>query len=185
MSDQYPQYQPPEDQPGRPAGEPEPTQRFEGPGAPQPPAGGQQPPQGAWTQDPGYRYQEQQTGQAPYNAPYAGAPSQPMAPPPAGSGQALDAKGFFGALFDFNFESFITPKIIKAVYIAVTVLIGLFAVAALIGALFSGEFGTIVAAIIGIPLFGIVYLALARMTLELYFAVVRLSEDVHDRLPKQ
>lgn len=184
MSDQYPQYQPPEGQGPRPSGEPEPTQRFDptqGQPAPgqQPPA----PPQGAWAPDPGYRYQEQQPGQTPYGAGYAGPPPQQT---PAGQQDlASSASGFFSALFDFNFDTFITPKIIKAVYVVLTVLIGLMAVAVLLAALVSGQVGTIIAALIGVPLVGIVYLALARMTLELYFAVVRLSEDVHERLPRQ
>ncbi len=55
----------------------------------------------------------------------------------------------------------------------------------LLSAVISGEPGLILAALVGVPLVSIVYLALARMTLELYFAVVRLSEDVHERLPRQ
>ena len=66
-----------------------------------------------------------------------------------------------------------------------TALIGLAAVGFLLSAVISGEPGIILMALIGVPLAAIVYLALARMTLELYFAVVRLSEDVHERLPRQ
>jgi hypothetical protein len=46
-------------------------------------------------------------------------------------------KGFFGSLFDFGVDSFVTPKT-----------------------------------------------AFTRMTLEFYYAVVRMSEDIHQRLPK-
>ena len=121
-------------------------------------------------------------------------PRRPRTHPPASRGPrrppraatvAASAKGFLAALFDFNFDTFITPKIIKAVYIVVTALIGLAAVGFLLSAVISGEPGIILMALIGVPLAAIVYLALARMTLELYFAVVRLSEDVHERLPRQ
>ena len=194
MSDQYPQYQPPAGDGSRP--QPDQPGRFETFGQPGPygqpphygdpgPAGyGAQPAgQPSWTQDPGYQYQQQSTPPPP--PPYA--PSgQPWTPPPTqGSTVAASAKGFLAALFDFNFDTFITPKIIKAVYIVVTALIGLAAVGFLLSAVISGEPGIILMALIGVPLAAIVYLALARMTLELYFAVVRLSEDVHERLPRQ
>ena len=196
MSDQYPQYQPPAGDGSRPQPEPGQPGRFETFGQPGPygqpphygdpgPAGyGAQPAdQPAWTQDPGYQYQQQSAPPPP--PPYA--PSgQPWTPTPnQGSTVAASAKGFLAALFDFNFDTFITPKIIKAVYIVVTALIGLAAVGFLLSAVISGEPGIILMALIGVPLAAIVYLALARMTLELYFAVVRLSEDVHERLPRQ
>ena len=50
---------------------------------------------------------------------------------PAGAGspydgpaaQSTDAAGFFKALFDFSFSTFITPKVVKFVYILATVLL--------------------------------------------------------------
>lgn len=205
MSDQYPQYQPPASGgSGQPQGQPDDARRFDAPyGQPGPPGftaqpgtptgyGAQAPgptgygPQasapGAWTPDPGYQYQTPPSGQ-----PHAGPPPapQPWLAPGTASNVGASAKGFLAALFDFNFDTFITPKIIKAVYIVVTVIIGLTSVGFLLSAVLSGEPGLIVLALIGVPLAAIVYLAMARMTLELYFAVVRLSEDVHERLPRQ
>ena len=180
MSDQYPQYQPPAGDGSRP--QPDQPGRFETFGQ-APTHGDHAADQPAWTPDPGYQYQQQSTPPPP--PPYA--PSgQPWTPPPTQVNDvAASAKGFLGALFDFSFSTFITPKIIKAVYIVVTALIGLAAVGFLLSAVISGEPGIILMALIGVPLAAIVYLALARMTLELYFAVVRLSEDVHERLPRQ
>ena len=204
MSDQYPQYQPPDGGGSQPQGQPDDARRFDAPygqpgppgftAQPGPPSGyGAQPPgpsgygqqapaPGSWTPDPGYHYQTPPSG-----PPHAGPPPgpQPWLAPGTASNVGASAKGFLAALFDFHFDTFITPKIIKAVYIVVTVIIGLTAVGFLLSAVLGGEPGLIVLALIGVPLAAIVYLAMARMTLELYFAVVRLSEDVHERLPRQ
>ena len=96
-----------------------------------------------------------------------------------------DGKNLFSALFDFSFSTFVTPKIIKIVYVILTALIGLGVVFTLIAGLVTGEPLAIIGALVLGPIVGIIYLALARMSLELYFAVVRLSEDVHERLPRQ
>ena len=34
------------------------------------------------------------------------------------------------------------------------------------------------------PVFVVIYLAVIRMTLEFYLSVVRMSEDIHKRLPQ-
>lgn len=183
MSDQNPQYQPPAGGGNQPPGEPEQTRRFDAPYGEPGPTGYHDPAQTqpAWSPGPGSQPQNPPSD-PPFGSPRAGQPwiaGQPR----AGVGEST--KGFFSALFDFNFDTFITPKIIKVVYIVIMALVGLFAVGSLITALISGEPGAILLALIGIPLMSIVYLALARMTLELYFAVIRLSEDVHDRMPRQ
>ena len=110
---------------------------------------------------------------------WAGAQAQQPGMIPTGG------KSFFSALFDFNFTSFVTPKIIKAVYIVLTAFIGLGVVFFIISALVSGEPLIIIGALILGPLIGLIYLALSRMSLELYYAVIRLSEDVNARLPRQ
>ncbi|MGV8847249.1 DUF4282 domain-containing protein [Tessaracoccus sp.] len=119
--------------------------------------------------------------------PYAGQYNQqPWGGPNQQSGfLPSDGKGLFAALFDFSFKSFVTPKIIKVVYVVLTVAIGLGILGFIISALTTGEPLAIIGALIFAPLAGLIYLALARMTLELYYAVVRLSEDVHERLPRQ
>ena len=43
--------------------------------------------------------------------------------------------------------------------------------------------GDVAALILG-PVFVIIYLAVIRMTLEFYLSVVRMSEDIHKRLPQ-
>lgn len=126
--------------------------------------------------------------------PAAGNPPQYGGPPPQGGGHSpwpggqadasSEAKGFFGALFDFSFTHFVTPKIVKVVYILATVALVLFYLILMLSGLFSDEplVGVLVLLLGWIPL--LVYLALVRMTLEFYFALVRMSEDIHQRLPR-
>ena len=112
------------------------------------------------------------TSQQPY-----GTPDQPRrTPEPAG----------LKALFDYNFDTFITPSIVKIVYIIATVLVALLTIGLAISGLvtmFDGGASIILGLflIVASPVIGLVYLAFVRMSLELYYAVIRLSEDVHHR----
>ena len=93
--------------------------------------------------------------------------------------------GFFRALFDLSFNHFVTPKIVKVVYVVGLVLIGLLTLVVFFSAFrhFGDGFGASpllgVVQLLAAPLLGIFYLAFFRMSLELYYAVIRLSEDVH------
>ncbi|HET7684367.1 MAG TPA: DUF4282 domain-containing protein [Marmoricola sp.] len=113
-------------------------------------------------------------------------PDQPAAPPPSpyggGPAQSTDAAGFFKALFDFSFTTFITPKVVKVVYVLATALLALGWLVFLIGA-FADSAGAGIAVLLIGPVVLLVYLALIRMTLEFYLAIVRMSEDIHHRLP--
>jgi len=92
-------------------------------------------------------------------------------------------KGFFAALFDFSFDTFVTPMLVKALYVIVTVALFLaWIIAIVIG--FTEGAGAGLLALIGGAVAVIIYLALIRMSLELYYAVIRMSEDVHRRLPR-
>lgn len=116
-----------------------------------------------------------------------GQPPQGGGYPQYPSGQqsrSTEAKGFFGALFDFSFTHFVTPKIVKVVYILAMVGLVLAYLIVVIGGLFSDQplIGVLFLLLGWIPV--LIYLALIRMTLEFYFALVRMSEDVHQRLPR-
>jgi Domain of unknown function (DUF4282) len=106
-------------------------------------------------------------------------PSEPFGqptPPTAASG-----KGFFGALFDFKFEHFITPMIVKLVYVLALVALVIGWLAWLvIGFAQDATYG--VAVLILGPILLVLYLAFIRMTLEFYLAIVRMSQDIHTRL---
>lgn len=118
-----------------------------------------------------------------------GAPPPPGQPPTQPMGGGLTGPGggpsvgFFGALFDFSFTHFVTPMIVKIVYILVTVGLAIgWLVFVIAGFSDSAASGLVVLVLGAIGV--VIYLALARMTLEFYLAVVRMSEDIHKRLPQ-
>lgn len=88
-----------------------------------------------------------------------------------------DAKGFFGALFDFSFGSYITLKFIKLIYIVATALIGLVVLVFVVMGLASGNAGTILASIIMVPLFGLFYLIWTRIMLEIVAIIFAIGGD--------
>jgi len=109
-------------------------------------------------------------------------PTQPPAygaPAPGPAPQS--GKGFFGALFDFKFEHFITPIIVKVVYVLALVALVLFWLVFLASS-FSQSAGLGAVVLVLGPVAIILYLAFIRMTLEFYLAIVRMSEDIHQRL---
>lgn len=99
-------------------------------------------------------------------------------PPQGSSADTLDAKGFFTALFDWRFHTFITPKIVSIVYLVGMILIGISWLGFLITAFTAEPLLGLMVLIIG-PIVALVYLAFWRMTLEFYFAIVRMSDDIH------
>ncbi|KYH43407.1 DUF4282 domain-containing protein [Branchiibius sp. NY16-3462-2] len=146
----------------------------------------EQPPPNDPFQQPGQQPQQpyQQPGQQqPYQQPY----QQPVDPTAPQYGGALstpqdDLSGGLRSLFDFSFKTFATPKIVRIVYIVIAVVIALAWLGALISMLANGEWGGFFVVLIFGTLVALVYLALARMTLEFYYSVVRMSEDIHQRL---
>lgn len=178
-ADPYAQGQHPAD-PYAPGQHPDPYAQggYGQPGAQQP---GHQP-----SADP---YQQPNPGPSQGYDPYAQQQHAAYGQQPAGTGFAADAsaqgKNFFAALFDFSFSTFVTPKIIKIVYIILTAIIGLGLLFFLLTALISGEALAIIGALVIGPIVALFYLAIMRMSLEMYYAVIRLSEDVHQRLPRQ
>ncbi len=105
----------------------------------------------------------------------------PMPPQQPGTDLASQGRGFFGALFDFSFNHFVTPMIVKAVYVIATVVVALTWLVFLLTS-FSQSSGLGVVVLLLGPIIAILYLAVIRMTLEFYLAVVRMSEDIHTRL---
>ena len=133
--------------------------------SPYPGAYGQQPQQPAWG---GYPQQPGQPGQpGGYGAPQ----------PPIGGPQG-QAKGTFSALFDFDFNSFATPAVVKILYVVGMVLIGLLYLGALIGGFTQGVGVGLVTLVVG-GVAALFYLIFFRVTLEFFYAVVRMSEDIH------
>jgi Domain of unknown function (DUF4282) len=88
------------------------------------------------------------------------------------------AKGFLGSLFDFGFNSFVGPKIIKIVYVLIAVLLGLGAVGLLFIAFAESAIFGIVALVVICPLYFLINLALWRILLEVVMAIFRMAEDL-------
>ena len=124
---------------------------------------------------------------SPYGSPYQSAPSRlashDPAPPTYGYPPPPPRKGFFGALFDLSFTSYVTPMVVGVIYVlgmvAITVGLVIGLVAGFVDSLESG----ILVLVLG-PLVALVYLVLWRMLLEFYVAVTRMADDIHRRLPR-
>lgn len=153
---------------------------------------GQQPMPGQWTPPDPWGAPAPARGADPWAANSAQPPAQPPQPPqpPAGGWGAPPTGGypppepsaassFFGALFDFTFHKFVTPSIVKVVYILAVVLSALTYVGWILGG-FSENTGLgVVALLLGwIP--ALLIIALARVQLEYMVALIRTSEYTRD-----
>jgi hypothetical protein len=155
---------------------------------PYPGAYGQQPGDQPGAAYPGSYAPQAGYGQAPPWATPAGqAAAQPAAqgwpgaypapPAPGGPGSGGTAQSFPGALFDFGFNTFATPVVIKVLYILSLVGIGLFYVFAVISGFLQDPLTGLVTLVVGavVALLSLIY---TRVLLELLYAVVRMAEDV-------
>ena len=92
--------------------------------------------------------------------------------------KAAGEKGFFGSLFDFSFNSFVTPKIIKVLYVLVTAWTALVALTILIIAFRTGgTAGGIFTLVVIEPLFILLTLGIYRVILEAFMVVFRIYEE--------
>ena len=120
-------------------------------------------------------YQEQQQGQP---APHWQAVSG-LKPAGAGAKRSSDAKGFFGALFDFSFTSFVTPKIVKVIYVLVTIWTVIWALIFLrFGFKYGGAAGGFFTLLVVDPILVVLTLGAYRMVLELFMVVHRMHEEL-------
>ena len=97
----------------------------------------------------------------------------------ASRGRPATGPGFLGSLFDFDFTSFVTPKIIKALYILFTI----WTVLAAIGILaffinFGGVQGALAAIIIVDPIFVLLSLGLYRVILEAFMVIFQIHGEL-------
>ncbi|MDO8145352.1 MULTISPECIES: DUF4282 domain-containing protein [Isoptericola] len=93
-----------------------------------------------------------------------------------------DTKGLLGSLFDFSFSNYVTPKIVKIVYVILTVLIAigwLFSFIAGVVTLFSDQWYVGLVTILFGWIAALVYLAVWRIGLEVFQAVVNISEKMN------
>jgi hypothetical protein len=126
--------------------------------------------------DPGY-------GQA---RPYGDASGQGAGHPAPGgmpgmpypSQDTVSTKGFLASLFDVSFGSYVTPRVIKVVYVIIMIVIGL----STLGYIIFGFAAFKAVGIIFVPvalLIGLIYLALARIGFEIVMVIFRMGDDIH------
>lgn len=129
--------------------------------------------------DPGQGWQQQPTGYPPPGAGFGQQPPPGWGGPPSGYGSP-PPKSTLAALFDFSFTTFATPGLIKLLYVMGLVLLTI----AWIGYTVFGFAAAPGLGVLALVLGGVLvlfYLAFLRLILEFYFAVVRMSEDIHRR----
>jgi uncharacterized membrane protein len=119
-------------------------------------------------------YQEQQGQSAPHWQAVSG-----LKPAGAGAKRSSDARGFLGSLFDFSFTSFVTPKIIKVIYVLVTVWTVIWALIFLrFGFKYGGAAGGFFTLLVVDPILVVLTLGAYRMVLELFMVVHRMYEEL-------
>jgi hypothetical protein len=130
--------------------------------------------QGGWPQQPGPPQQPQ------YHA-------QPAYRPQPPTGRRLDNdKGFFGSLFDFSFDNFIAPKLVKFLYVLAMIFTTIYSIALLIAGLVQigrGGGGVTLAGLLLIvlsPLVWLIGLIVTRLYLELAIVMFKISDDIKD-----
>jgi hypothetical protein len=89
-----------------------------------------------------------------------------------------DTTGFLGALFDLGFTSFVTPKIIKVLYVLVMIGTVVSTLAFTIIVFKADTAFGIVALAFGDPLVILVVLAVFRIFLEFFVVIFRAAEDI-------
>ncbi len=91
---------------------------------------------------------------------------------------------FLTSLFDFSFKTFITPKLVRILYILLLALIAIGTVLSFIGGLatlFSrGGFIAGVGIIIATPIFAVIYLIMARVSMEITIVIFQIAEHLGD-----
>jgi hypothetical protein len=89
----------------------------------------------------------------------------------------MENKSFLGSLFDFSFSSFITPKIIKVLFVIGLVLVLLLTLFYIIFAFISNiAFGVVV--LILSPIIFLLYMLVVRIYLELLIVIFRIQGDI-------
>ncbi|MGI9022195.1 MAG: DUF4282 domain-containing protein [Acidimicrobiales bacterium] len=91
---------------------------------------------------------------------------------------AAEAKGLFKSLYDFNFSSLITTKVIRFVYALVVVVYSLVAIGLFILGLASGEASGVFGSLIVVPIAYLLYLVFTRIWMEFLIVVFRIGEDI-------
>ena len=92
----------------------------------------------------------------------------------------MQTKGFFSSLFDYSFSSFITPKIVRVLYVLLTIAVSLWTLTFLVLAFRASAGLGIVFLLIGGPIFFVIAMIYVRVALELAIVFFRIHADVAD-----
>jgi hypothetical protein len=114
----------------------------------------------------------------PGHAREAGTPRQVTAGYTAPSQNGASSKGFLGSLFDFRFTSFVTPTVVKVLYVLIMIVLGLTALGFAVSAFEVNKMAGIFVLIVVAPLFFLVSLALYRIVLELFVVIFQIAADL-------
>jgi hypothetical protein len=93
-------------------------------------------------------------------------------------GDAGDSTGFLGALFDFGFTSFVTPKVVKVLYMLIVIGTVVSALVVTIVVFKASVMFGFLMLVFGDPLFILIALAIYRVILEFFVVTFRVAEDV-------
>jgi len=91
-------------------------------------------------------------------------------------GGRAEGAGFFQALFDFSFTSFVTTKLIKVLYGLSICAAGLIALILIVVAFQASPAAGVVALLIGGPLYFLFIVTVSRVWLEVLMVIFRISE---------
>jgi hypothetical protein len=87
-------------------------------------------------------------------------------------------KGFLGSLFDFSFESMVTPKVIKALYVLFTAWTVLWALIFIRFGFQYGALAGIFILVIVVPIYLLLTLGVYRVILEAFMVIHRMHDEL-------
>ena len=92
----------------------------------------------------------------------------------------MEPRGFVTALFDYSFTSFVTPKIIKILYVLATIVVSLSTLVLVLAAFSNSSSAGILTLVIAGPLFFLLSMIYARVFLELVIVFFRINGNVQE-----
>ena len=89
----------------------------------------------------------------------------------------MESQSFFSGLFDFSFKEYVTPKIIRVIFVILIVFAALGALALLVTSAQGGGFGLVLGIIFAVVGF-FLYVILFRIYLEVVSALFRINDNI-------
>jgi len=88
----------------------------------------------------------------------------------------MENKGFFASLFDFSFDNFVFPKIIKFLYALAVVVVAIAYLGAIVYGFKLGSMEGLGAVVLG-PIAALFYLIMIRVWMEVAIVLFRIYEN--------